>query len=83
MKRLMFICRSRDLGFPLNEIRTLLRMVDGKGHTCHEIKSITENHLQDIKKKISLLRRLQKTLGEISSRCEGGKVSECPIIDVL
>ncbi len=83
MKRLIFICRSRELGFPLDGIRTLLRMVDGKRYTCQEVKSITENHLQDIKRKISDLRRLQKTLGEISSQCEGGKVPDCPIIDAL
>ncbi len=83
MKRLVFICRCRELGFPLDEVRTLLRLVDGKRYTCQEVKSITENHLQDIKKKISDLQRLQKTLGEISSKCEGGKVPDCPIIDAL
>ncbi len=73
-----------SLGFSLDEIRTLLRLVDGKRYTCQEVKSIMDNHLQDIKKKkISDLRRLQKTLGEISSRCEGGKVPDCPIIDTL
>lgn len=83
MKRLVFICRSRELGFSLEEIRTLLRLVDGKRYTCHQVKRIMEKHLGDIKKKISDLRRLQKTLADISAQCEGGQVPECPIIDVL
>lgn len=83
MKRLVFICRSRELGFSLEEIRTLLRLVDGKRYTCQQVKTIMEKHLGDIKKKISDLRRLQKTLGDISAQCEGGQVPECPIIDVL
>ena len=83
MKRLVFICRSRDLGFSLEEIRTLLRLVDGKRYTCQQVKAIMEKHLQDIKKKMSDLRRLQKTLADISSQCEGGLVPECPIIDAL
>ena len=83
MKRLVFICRSRELGFSLEEIRTLLRLVDGKRYTCQQIKTIMEKHLGDIKKKISDLRRLQKTLGDISVQCEGGQIPECPIIDVL
>ncbi len=83
MKRLGFICRSRELGFSLDEIRTLLRLVDGKRHTCQEVKIITEKHLEDVKKKIADLRRLQKTLGYISSRCVGGMVPDCPIIDTL
>ena len=83
VKRLVFIRRSRELGFSLDEIRTLLRLVDGKRYTCQEIKTITEKHVDDVKKKISDLRRLQKTLGDISSQCEGGLVPDCPIIDAL
>jgi MerR family mercuric resistance operon transcriptional regulator len=83
VKRLVFIRRSRELGFSLDEIRTLLRLVDGKRYTCLEVKSITETHLEEVKKKISDLRRLQKTLGDISSQCEGRLVPDCPIIDAL
>ena len=83
IKRLMFVRRSRELGFSLGEIRTLLKLVDGKQYTCREVKTLMEEHLGDIKKKISDLKRLQKTLADISSQCEGGMVPECPIIDAL
>ncbi len=83
IKRLVFIRRSRELGFSLDEIRTLLRLVDGKRYTCQEVKTLTEEHLGDIKKKIADLKKLQKTLGEISAQCQGGQVPECPIIDAL
>jgi len=83
IKRLMFVRRSRELGFSLGEIRTLLKLVDGRQYTCREVKALMEEHLGDIKKKISDLKRLQKTLADISSQCEGGMVPECPIIDAL
>ncbi len=83
IKRLMFVRRSRELGFSLGEIRTLLKLVDGKQYRCREVKALMEEHLGDIKKKISDLKRLQKTLADISSQCEGGMVPECPIIDAL
>ncbi len=83
IKRLVLVRRSRELGFSLDEIRTLLRLVDGKRYTCREVKAVTERHLEDIKKKLSDLRRLQKTLRDISSQCEGGLVPDCPIIDAL
>jgi len=83
IKRLVFIRRSRELGFSLDEIRTLLRLVDGKRYTCQEVKTLMEEHLGDIKKKITDLKRLQKTLGEISAQCQGGQIPECPIIDAL
>ena len=79
----MFVRRSRELGFSLGEIRTLLKLVDGKQYTCREVKALMEEHLGDIKKKISDLKRLQKALADISAQCQGGKVSKCPIIDVL
>ncbi len=83
IKRLVFIRRSRELGFSLEEIRTLLRLVDGKRYTCREVKGVTEHHLADVRKKISDLRKLQKTLSAISSHCDGGLVPDCPIIDAL
>ena len=83
IKRLVFVRRSRELGFSLEEIRTLLRLVDGKRYTCREVKAVTEQHLEDVGKKISDLRKLQRTLNGISSQCDGGLVPECPIIDAL
>lgn len=83
IKRLVFIRRSRELGFSLGEIRTLFRLVDGQRYTCQEVKVVAEQHLKDVSKKISDLRRLQKTLRTISSQCEGRLVLDCPIIDAL
>ncbi|GJL60595.1 MAG: MerR family transcriptional regulator [Nitrospirales bacterium] len=82
-KRLVFIRRSRELGFSLEEIRTLFRLVDGERYTCQEVKGVTEQHLRDVSKKIADLRRLQKILRSISSQCEGGLVPDCPIIESL
>ena len=53
IKRLVFIRRSRELGFSLEEIRTLLKLVDGKRYTCEEVKTVTNRHLEDASKKIS------------------------------
>jgi MerR family mercuric resistance operon transcriptional regulator len=39
--------------------------------------------LEDVKRKIADLRRLQKTLAAISGQCEGGLIPNCPIIDSL
>jgi MerR family transcriptional regulator, mercuric resistance operon regulatory protein len=40
LRRLMFIRRSRELGFSGTEIRTLLGIVDG-GNTCGEVRDLT------------------------------------------
>lgn len=83
LKRLVFIRRSRELGFSLDEVRALLGLVDRGDYTCGEVKALTLDHLQTVREKIKDLRRLEKTLAGISSRCEGGTVPECPIIEAL
>jgi len=83
LKRLTFIRRGRELGFTLDEIRTLLGLVDGGNYTCGEVKALTLEHLQEIRKKISDLKRLEESLTAIAAECEGGSVPKCPIIDTL
>ncbi len=83
LKRLTFIRRSRELGFTLKQVRGLLAMVDGGDFTCDEIKKITTGHMGDVRRKIADLRRLERVLGDMASRCDRGEVPDCPVIDAL
>ena len=82
MRRLVFIRRSRDLGFTLDEVRGLLDLVDG-GYTCGEVQALTFEHLASVREKIADLRRLEETLTDVASQCSGGAMPECPVIDAL
>ena len=81
--RLVFIRRSRELGFSMNEIRQLLTLVDGEQVSCERVKAIADEHRRDIRSKIADLRKMERTLRELSGQCSGENVPECPIIDVL
>jgi DNA-binding transcriptional MerR regulator len=83
VERFGFIRRSCELGFSLNEVRALLRLVDGGDYTCAEIRDLTLAHLAEIRHKIADLRRLEQSLTSMASRCAGDEVPECPVIDVL
>ena len=83
IKRLGFVRRSRQLGFSLDEVRNLLRLVDGHGHTCAEVHALMLSHLAEIRRKIRDLRRLQRAMAEMAARCSGESVPECPIVDAL
>ena len=82
-KRLTFIRRCRQLGFSLGEIRELLDLVDGGSYTCNEVRELTLNHADEVKRKITDLRRMEEVLRDITSKCSGGKVPDCPIIEAL
>jgi len=53
LKRLTFVRRGRELGFSLDELRVLLRLVDGHAFTCAGVHSLTMEHLAEIRRKIA------------------------------
>ncbi len=83
LKRLSFIRRCRELGFSLDEVRGLLGLVDGGDYTCAEVRDLSIVRLGDVRQKIRDLRKMERTLKEMVSQCDGGLVPECPIVDRL
>lgn len=81
-RRLVFIRRMRELGFPLDEVRTLLGMVDG-GYSCDEVRSLTLAHLEAVRRRVHDLNRIAGILQDMADRCVGGETPDCPIIDAL
>lgn len=83
VSRLSFVRRCRELGFSMNEIRQLLSLVDGHEVSCERVKRIADDHLADVKAKIADLKKMEKSLLDLSSTCTGADVPECPMLDVL
>jgi len=83
LNRLAFIKRSRDLGFSLKEVLTLLALVDSGEMTCSEVHALTVEHLTDVKSKIADLRKLEHALKDLAAQCSLGNVSNCPIVETL
>jgi len=83
VSRLRFILRARELGFPIDELRSLLSMVDAHDYTCGDIHAMTVAHLRSVRDRIRDLQRLERTLSAIVDKCTGGAVPECPIINEM
>ncbi len=83
VKRLTFICRCRELGFSLREIRSLLGLVDGGGSSCAEVHALTLDHVTDVQRKIADLRRMERVLSDMAAQCADDEIPDCPIIDAL
>ena len=83
LRMLAFIRRSRELGFSLNEIRALLRLRAPGMASCREVKVIATHHLEDIRAKLSDLKKLERLLAKTVARCSGKKVPICPDLDIL
>ena len=83
LKRLTFVRRGRELGFSLEQIRELLGLVRGHDLTCADVKTMTDTHVTDIRRKVRDLKKLERVLGELAVRCSGDAVPDCPILDAL
>lgn len=83
VKRLQFILRARNLGFSMEEIRSLLSLTDQGTQTCGEVKAKTEKHLADTRRRIVDLRRMERILATTVRACSGGAVPECAVLDAL
>ncbi len=83
LNRLTFIKRSRELGFSLKEVRTLLTLIDSGEMTCSEVHTLTVEHLREVRGKIADLRKLERALKALAAQCSLGDVSDCPIVETL
>lgn len=83
LKRLMFVRRSRELGFSLDEIRELLRLVDEKTYTCAEIAALSQKHLDNVTAKIKDLKKIERHMKDMLAQCSKDNAPDCAILDVL
>lgn len=83
VRRLTFVARARRLGFSLQEIRSLLRLVDANSLTCADVRELTLSHADEIRRKIADLRQLESTLSALADQCHGQRVPECPVLEQL
>lgn len=82
-RRLRFVLRARELGFSLDEIRELLRLVDERDRPCAEARDVAAVHLADVRAKIADLRRMECVLKDVVAQCGDGTLKECPLIETL
>lgn len=83
LRVLVFIRRSRELGFSLEQIRALLRLGGPEKATCREVREIAAHHLYEIRTKLADLKRLKRLLSNTVARCSGKMAPDCPVLDVL
>lgn len=81
--RLAFVRHSRDLGFTIEEIRSLLDLSDHPERDCAEADQIATGHLEQVEVKIAQLEALRGELARIVERCRGGLAGDCRVIEAL
>lgn len=83
LRRLLFIRHARELGFSLDEVRSLLQLAAHPDAPCEAADAIAAEHLREVDDKIAKLQAMREELARMVEACSGGRIAECRVIDVL
>lgn len=83
LDRLGFIRHSRELGFPLDDIRKLLDLIDDPSRSCSQADGIARRNLRAVETRIARLEALKNELNRMIAECAHGRIAECRVIEVL
>lgn len=82
LARVRFIKSAQRLGFSLDEVADLLKLEDGT--YCQQARDLGRKKLEDVRAKISDLKRIEVALADLIKRCSStGTQVQCPLIDTL
>lgn len=83
-RRLTFIRQCREFGFPIEQVRSLVKLTEDGDRSCMEARSIAQNHLEAVREKLTELKGLERTLADFIKRCDavccGGPGPDCVIL---
>jgi MerR family transcriptional regulator, copper efflux regulator len=79
---LRFIRRARDLGFSIEQIKTLLALWRHR-RPSGEVKRVALGHIAELEEKIRALDEMRRTLVHLVEHCHGDDRPACPILDEL
>src|SRR5437016_2166845 len=87
LRRLTFVRRCRDFGFPIEQIRELVALVGSPERDCTAARDLAEVHLMELRRKLRELRALERSLKQFvedcNARCVGGPAGACVILEDL
>ncbi len=82
-KWLLFILRSRALGFTQKEVRRLSDIAHQSQPACADVHHLLIEHIADVEEKQVDLERMHQSLERLKARCQDGTLNDCPVIDEL
>ncbi len=87
LKRLTFIKRCRDFGFPIEQVRELAALFEDGDRACIEVRDMAQSHLNTVREKLKEMRQLEASLAAFVASCDEGcctgPTRDCAIIEDL
>lgn len=83
VETLRFIKRSRELGFSIERIKTLLSLWGDRGRHSSDVKKLARQYINELDQDIGKLQAIRDELQQLADCCHGDNDPECPILDGL
>ncbi|MCL4104090.1 UNVERIFIED_CONTAM: hypothetical protein GTU68_034952 [Idotea baltica] len=83
VRELVFLSRSREVGFNLEESGQLLALLRDSGRHSAHAKSLVLDKAQQLQTRIDQLVSMQDVLRTMANRCNGDEGPDCAILDDL
>lgn len=87
IRRLTFIRRCREFGFSVEQVRTLVALVQDRERSCLEARDLAQEHLTAVRTKIVELKKLKRSIAAFVASCDascaGGAGPDCVILEDL
>jgi DNA-binding transcriptional MerR regulator len=85
VRRLAFIRRCRDFDFSIEEIRSLLSLME-RGASCTAARELAEGRLVELRRRLAELKALEASIASLvtscAESCDGGAAPDCVILQV-
>jgi DNA-binding transcriptional MerR regulator len=86
VERLRFIRRCRDFGFSIEQVRSLVGLVQDRERSCMEARDLAQEHLAAVRARLNELKALERNIVSFIVTCDacaGGPGPDCAILDDL
>jgi DNA-binding transcriptional MerR regulator len=87
VRRLTFIRRCREFGFPIDKVRLLVSLVQNRDRSCMEARDLAFAHLTEVRQKLQELQELERSIAAFVDSCDqscaGGVGADCVMLEEL
>ena len=87
LRRLTFIRRCRDFGFPIEQVRSLVDLTENADRSCVDARDLAQENLAAVRQKLKELKALEASLAQLVTDCDtacvGGPGPSCVILEDL
>lgn len=84
LARLTFVRANRELGFTLEQVRTLIQLSEPGNITCAEARDLSASQLATVRKRLAELTAIEKQLIQHINACDAlcscGRAPKCPVL---